>query len=212
MGFPMSAAVSTLIPIKPFAMLMPERLSEAALVALGAANPLLKFEQSSDGYLIVSPTGSSGNKGELRLVAQIVNWNDQVTFGEVRGLTGCVRLPAGGDYAPDVFIVSSNDWAGVVNEDRHKVYVPVLPTAIFELLSPSNKTASGFDSEFELKLTDCARSGVPLVVLLDPEQESTTIRRPGREDEVVAKSIVTFDELPGLALNVAAIFDACNNP
>jgi Uma2 family endonuclease len=97
-------------------------------------------------------------------------------------------------------------------EGHGKTYVPVLPRAIFELLSPSNKISGGFEHNFRAKLSDYEKSEVPLVVLLDPESTITKIRRPGRDEETLMVNVVTFPELPGLELDVAAIYAACNEP
>jgi Uma2 family endonuclease len=92
---------------------------------------------------------------------------------------------------------------------RDDGYPPALPTAAFELISPGNLTATGFTKEFEKKLADYERSAVPLVVLLQPKSESATIRRPGHPDEATDAKIL---ELPGLQLDVSAIYGACNKP
>jgi Uma2 family endonuclease len=132
----------------PLVLRLPELPSDDALVSLGDANPLLRFEQSSRGYLIVSPpTASPGNRGEIKLITQIDAWNERVGYGEVRGLTGGIELPKGGQYAPDAFVIARLDWNALASGDRNKVFVPVLPTAVLELLSPSNKTASARTSK-----------------------------------------------------------------
>jgi Uma2 family endonuclease len=197
----------------PLGIRFPSPLPTETLVWLSEHNPLLEFEQTSEGHLIVSPpTASPGNRGELELITQLVIWNKATGFGEVRGISGGVLLPQGGDYAPDGFVVPQADWDALRVEDRAATYVPVLPRAIFELLSPSNKAAGGFDREFQEKLDDYENSAVPLVVLLDPETAITTMRRPGRDDESTTANVVTFAELPDLNLNVAVIYAACINP
>jgi Uma2 family endonuclease len=197
----------------PLILRLPEHLSAGALLALADANPTLRFEQSSRGYLIVSPpTGSLGNRGEMELVRQLGDWNRRTRFGEVRGLTGGVELPGGGQYQPDAFVIARSAWDALPLADRNKGYVPVLPAVVLALLSPSNKTAEGFSREFQEKLEDLERSRVPLVVLLDPEREATEVRRLKHEPETIRKPLVTFAELPGLELDVAAIFAACNTP
>jgi hypothetical protein len=64
--------------------------------------PSLNFEQSSQGYLIVSPPSATfSNYDEVELLNQIVIWNKRVDFGAVGGLTGGPELLKGGRYAPD---------------------------------------------------------------------------------------------------------------
>jgi Uma2 family endonuclease len=211
----MAVATSALeIPLSgPLGIRFPSPLPNETLVWLSEHNPTLEFEQTSEGHLIVSPpTSSPGNAGELELTTQLVTWNKATGFGVVRGIAGGVLLPKGGEYAPDGFVVARADWDAVPVEGHATTYVPVLPRAIFELLSPSNKISGGFEHKFREKLGDYEKSEVPLVVLLDPESAITKIRRPGRDEETLMVNVVTFPELPGLELDVAAIYAACNEP
>jgi Uma2 family endonuclease len=191
----------------------PEPFSDDTLLWLSEHNPTLGFEQNAEGALIVSPPASSlGNRGELELTTQLVVWNKAARFGEVRGISGGVRLPEGGQYEPDAFVVSAPAWSALDVRDRSKGFVPVLPLAIFELLSPAKLLAKGFSEEFAEKLGSYARSRVPLVVLLHPRNETATIRRPGSTDVETAEPVLAFPELPGLRLDVAAVYAACNEP
>jgi Uma2 family endonuclease len=130
----------------------------------------------------------------------------------VFGTSGGILLPKGGQYEADAAPISRAAWDAAPLERRDDGFVPVLPTAAFEFLSPANLTATGYTKEFTIKLEDCQRSEIPLVVLLHPETQSTTIRRPGREDEITTESILTFAVLPGLQLDVGVIYAAVNTP
>jgi Uma2 family endonuclease len=197
----------------PITIKLPAPLDDDMLLWLSANNRRFGFEQSAEGDLILSPpTNSPGNHGELLLTTQLINWNDRTKFGEVRGISGGVQLPKGGQREPDAFVVPRATWDEVRIEDRRKGYVPVLPVAAFELLSPKNVRAGGFRYEFMQTLVDYERSAVPLVVVLDPRTELSTIRRPRAPQEVLADSVLRFPELPGLELDVKAIYKACNNP
>jgi Uma2 family endonuclease len=197
----------------PIAIKLPAPLDDDALLWLSANNDTYGFEQSAEGELIVSPpTNSPGNRGEIRLITQLTNWNDRTNFGEVRGISGGVKLPKGGQREPDAFVAPREAWDALSVADRKKGFVPVLPLAIFELLSPKNVTATGFRKEFQDTVDDYKRSAVPLVVLLDPRTNTSTIKRPGQDDVITTDPILNFPELPGLELDVAAIYWACNNP
>jgi Uma2 family endonuclease len=199
--------------VGPLSLRLPEPLSDDTLLWLSAHNESLSFEQSAEGELIVTPpTGSLGNRGELRLITQMMNWNDRTGFGEIRGLTGGVLLPQGGQYQADTFVISREAWNQVPIEDRDKGFPPVLPAAAFELLSPANLTATGYETEFAKKLDAYKRSSIPLVVLLHPQTESASNWRPGREEETTTALLLTFPELPGLELDAGLIYAAVNNP
>jgi len=199
--------------VRPITLRFPAPLDDDELLWLSANNQTFGFEQTAEGDLVVSPpTNSPGNHGELLLVTQLTMWNERTKFGAVRGISGGVELPRGGKREPDAFAVAGALWYELPVADRKRGFVPVLPSAIFELLSPKNVTVSGFTFEFQVTLGDYARSMVPLVVLLDPRIESAFIHRPGREAETTAANALTFPALPGLELDVSAIYAACNNP
>jgi Uma2 family endonuclease len=198
-------------PARQTSLQLPDILTDAELRWLGVHNESLAFEQTADGLLIMTPaTGSRGNRGEIRLTTELTIWNDRVKFGEIRGMTGGLLLPKGGKYQADGFVISAEEWAGVPIGDIDASYPSALPTAAFELLSPANLTATGYTKEFAKKLEDYERSAIPVVVLLHPNKDHATIRRPGSDDETTAAKLVTFPELPGLELDAGAIYADCN--
>jgi Uma2 family endonuclease len=199
------------LPPFQISLRLPAPLSDADLLSLSAQNEAITFEQTADGVLIMTPpTGSRGNRGEGLLLTELTNWNLRSGFGEIRGIAGGVRLPAGGQYQADVFVISAAAWAALLESQRDDGFLAVLPTAAFELISPANLSGTGYRKEFAMKLDDYARSKIPLVAILHPKDGQAIIRRPGRADEVSAAKILTFPELPGLELDAAAIYDACN--
>jgi Uma2 family endonuclease len=193
----------------PFSFKIPTLLDDAALVWLCTNNTGLQFEQTSEGELIVSPpTGNLGNRAEGMLFSQFVVWNARTRFGEVRGLTGGVHLPRGGDYAPDVYVLTRAEWDAVPDDRVNDLYLPALPIAVVELLSRSNLTTAGYTPTFEKKLKDYALSAVPLVLLLNPNLEKAIVRRPGQDEVTLTQQLLTFPELPGLELDVASVYTA----
>lgn len=196
---------------KQWSLQLPAPLTDAELLWLSAHNESLAFEQTADGLLIMTPpTGSRGNRGEFRLATQLTIWNDRTNFGEIRGISGGVLLPKGGQYQADAFVISAAAWEAVPYGRRDDGYPPAMPTGAFELLSPANLTATGYTKEFTKKLEEFERSAISVVVLLDPKKEHAIIKRPGREDETTVVKILTFPELPGLELDAGTIYADCN--
>jgi Uma2 family endonuclease len=186
---------------------LPAILSDAEMRWLGDHNESLTIEQSADGLLIMTvATGSRGNRGEIRLVTELTNWNDRVQFGEIRGVSGGLLLPQGGQYQADAFVIATDDWAKVPMEHVDDLYPTAWPTAAFELLSPTNLTASGYSKEFTKKLADYEASAIAVVALLHPKKRHATIKRPGRAAVRSNDNILTFSELPGLELNAGLIY------
>jgi Uma2 family endonuclease len=199
--------------VRPITLKLPVPLDDEAMLWLSANNETFGFEQTAEGDLVVSPpTNSPGNHGELRLVTQLMIWNDRTNYGAIRGIEGGVELPKGGKREPDAFAVIGATWNALPIADRKKGYVPVLPNALFELLSPKSVTAIGYTKEFQVTLDDYERSAVPLVVLLDPRAEHAVLKRAGKPDDIRTEKILTFPELPGLELDVGIIYWVCNNP
>lgn len=200
-------------PVRQIGLQLPAPLTDAEMLWLGEHNQLLTFEQTADGLLIMTPpTGSRGNRGEIELITQLKIWNDRVRFGEIRGISGGVLLPEGGQYQADGFVISTAAWAAVPEDRRDDGFPPVLPVAAFELISPANITTTGYTGEFSRKLDDYERSAVAVVVLLRPQTERATIKRPGRAAETSRAEILTFPELPGLELHAAKIYAECKRP
>jgi Uma2 family endonuclease len=198
-------------PIRPIAIKFPVPLSDEMLLWLGLHNTGIHIEQSAEGELILSPfTGSRGQRGEGELYFQIIAWNKRTEFGEVRGPNGGIELPKGGQYGPDVTVMTQAAWDAVPDDAIDRAFIPVLPTAVFELLSPTNLTASGYEPSFQRKLDAYERSSVPLVVLLNPQTVTAAIRRPGQDEVKSLEALLRFDELPDLVLDVSAIYEACN--
>ena len=189
----------------------PAPLDDETLVWLGANNHGLGFTQTAEGELIVTPpTGSLGNRGEVLLLNQFVNWNERTHFGEVRGLTGGVHLPLGGDFDPDVFVVTQADFEEIPDADINKGFLPTLPITVVELLSEANLTATGYTKEFDLKLKAYRNNAVPLVLLINPKIQTTFVRRPNQDETSKVDGLLSFVELPGLVLEVAPLYRACN--
>jgi Uma2 family endonuclease len=186
---------------------LPAILSDAEMRWLGDHNESLTIEQTADGLLIMTlATGSRGNRGEIRLVTELTNWNDRVQFGEIRGVSGGLLLPQGGQYQADAFVIAADDWAKVPMDHVDDLYPTAWPTAAFELLSPTNLTATGYSKEFTKKLADYEASAIAVVVLLHLKKRQATIKRPGREASLSQEKILTFPELPGLELNAGLIY------
>jgi Uma2 family endonuclease len=196
---------------RPVGIKFPAPLSDETLLWLSSHNTTIQIEQSAEGELILSPfTGSRGQRGEGELYFQIIAWNKSTNFGEVRGPNGGVELPKGGQYGPDVTVMTQAAWDAVPDDAIDRAFVPVLPTGVFELLSPANLTAAGYEAKFQDKLDAYERSAVPLVVLLNPKTLTASIRRPGQDEVTSVESVLRFHELPALELDVAAVYAACN--
>jgi Uma2 family endonuclease len=206
-----TASVREGAPLRPVAIKFRAPLGDEMLLWLGSHNTSILIEQSAQGEVILGPfTGSRGQRGEAELYFQIIAWNKRTNFGEVRGPNRGIELPKGGQYGPDVTVMTQAAWDDVPDDAIDRAFIPVLTTAVFELLWPSTLTATGYEPTFQQKLDAYERSSVPLVVLRNPSTVTTAIRRPGRDEVKSAEAVHRFDELPDLFLVVSAVCEACN--
>jgi Uma2 family endonuclease len=81
--------------------------------------------------------------------------------------------------------------------------VVVLPDLVVEVLSPDDRPGRVAD-----KLMFYARAGIPLLWLIDPEEESLTVYRPGEPPEVHTPGDVidAGPVLRGFRLELAELF------
>jgi Uma2 family endonuclease len=184
----------------------PRWLDDDEIVELEARyeHRLLMVERFADGTLLVTPpSGWLGGRRDLRLGLQVDRWASEFDPGSlVMGATGGVRLPDGSVFAPDATYVSSARWAAA---HQTKTFAAVVPTAAFEVLSPSDRVRTTMK-----KIAAYLRNGVRLVVLIDPKRRGVYV---GREGDAEPRDLGDVDcvdcspAMPGFVLDVAAIRD-----
>ena len=173
--------------------------SESALVALSRANPGYRFERSAEGTVLVSPSGSATGAAEGELFAQVYAYAKHTGFGRAYPSSAGFTLPDSSIVAPDTTYVTVERLAALGPEARERAFYKVQLDVVFELISPSDRR-----SEAEAKMRRYLVNGVRLGVLID--EATTTLYRAGtppRDDR--SESVAIGDEMPGFALDVAAI-------
>jgi Uma2 family endonuclease len=200
-----SAAVSPDAP-EPVIIALTERVTEETLIVLAGKNPEYRFETTADGRLVVSPlTGFFASGGEAELGRQIGNWNAEKRLGRVTSSSGGFTLADGAIKGPDAAFVSHVRIAALSPKRRKRAFERIAPEAVFELLSPTDRLPYTI-----AKCEEYVATGSDVAVLINPRDRSVTLYRQGQDPLVFrdARSLPIGDEMPGFALDAAAIFEA----
>jgi Uma2 family endonuclease len=192
----------------PVILALPERVTEELLIALGRENPGYRFETTADGRLVVSPlTGTFASGGEAELILQIGIWNKKHRLGRVTPSSGGITLADGAIKGPDATFISKKRIAALSPKRKKRAFEQIAPDAVFELLSPSDKS-----SKYTIaKCEEYIETGSGVAVLLNPSDRSVTLFRKGQEPAIVrdAGKVTIGDEMPGFTLDAQAVFEAC---
>jgi Uma2 family endonuclease len=168
----------------------------------------LKFEQTAQGELIITPpTGSAASLGESSLHGQIVAWRDRYAPNDiVLPASGGITLPDGSEWGPDSTWIKAQTYARASDEDVALTYWRLVPDGIFELLSPSDNVG---DAAYNLKIGAYTANVLPLIVVLDPKERRTlTSRDGGPFIESREPTLDLTSNMPKFALDVKAVFES----
>jgi Uma2 family endonuclease len=138
-------------------------------------NPDLRVERTAEGEIIfMSPAGflSSAHSGEVHF--QLTLWNKQTRLGRVGESSAAFVLPDKATLSPDVSWLSLATWAKVPVADRNK-FLPVCPEFVVEVKSPSDRITT-----LHAKMEQWLRNGVQLGFLLNTDNETAYVYRPGQ--------------------------------
>ncbi len=174
-------------------------LTREAFTALCEANPDAQLERTPTGELVIlSPVGGGSGKREASLIVQLGNWNNELQLGEVFSSSTVFCLPGGGDRSPDAAWVRQDRW-DALSEKEQEGFPPICPDFVIELRSKSDRIKPLQD-----KMQEYLDSGLPLVVLINPQDRQAEIYQAGQPKQVLeAPSSVTLGPLmPGFVLDL----------
>ncbi len=171
------------------------------LITLSRANPLVRFERSARGELIVSPpAGTIAGFGETELTRQVAQWSRTSGLGLAFGASVGFTLPDGAIYAPDAAWIATARWDALDPASR-RGFARICPDAVFELRSESDGV-----NELRRKLQQYLENGARLGVSIDPftmQVELSTER--GKPEALPAGLHDLSGTMPGFVLDAAAI-------
>lgn len=186
--------------------LAPE-LTHEQFYELCMANKEIALERSPSGELIIMPPvgGKSGEK-EADFIIDLGIWNRQTKLGKVFSSSTVFKLPGGGDRSPDAAWIKLERW-NCLTPEQQKKFPPLCPDFVIELRSESECRRQVGDQRLQSlqeKMQEYLNSGLRLGWLINPQDQTVEIYRPGEDVEVVELPATVSGEavLPGFILNI----------
>jgi Uma2 family endonuclease len=154
-------------------------MSDDELLRFCAANDMVRVERDANGeILVMTPAGSGTSRMNSRITRLLDEWAESDGRGVTFDSNGGFTLPDGSMRAADAAWVSLPRWTALSAQDRSR-YAPLCPEFVIELRSPSDSLA-----ELKEKMEQWIANGSQLAWLIDPENKTVSIYRPGGSPEV----------------------------
>jgi Uma2 family endonuclease len=166
-------------------------------------NPDVQIERTAQGEIEIMPPagGETGSQNGL-ITAYLILW----AVADGRGVafdssTGFI-LPNAAVRSPDSAWVRKS-WLDKLTKGRKRRHLPLAPDFIIELMSPSDRR-----SRVVATMQELIDNGVELAWMIDPDQRTVTIYRPGRDPEQLVDPEFVDGEGPvgGFRLEMARIW------
>jgi Uma2 family endonuclease len=156
-------------------------MSDDDLMRFCAANDFLRVERDANGeILVMTPAGSKTSRMNSRITRLLDEWAEADGRGIAFDSNGGFSLPDGSMRAADAAWVTRNRWDALTDAEQSR-YAPLCPDFIIELRSPNDGLA-----ELKQKMEQWVANGVQLGWLIDPENKTVCIYRPGEQPEILA--------------------------
>lgn len=154
-------------------------MSDEELMRFSAANDALRVERDANGeILVMTPAGSKTSRMNSRITRLLDEWAEQDGRGISFDSNGGFTLPDGSMRAADAAWVALPRWKALSDADQSR-YAPLCPDFVIELRSPNDGLA-----ELQQKMEHWIRNGAQLGWLIDPEEKTVYVYRPGESAEV----------------------------
>lgn len=160
-----------------------------------------RYELVEGRLLVREPAGYTHGRVSVALIARLYHHVSTHNLGVVLATdTGYIlRRRPDTVRAPDASFVSRKR----IPHPEPRSYAELAPDLAVEILSPSNRPA-----EIEARVRDLFRAGTRLVWILDPDTETASVRRPGREPLELSSEdgLDGEDVIPGFRCALREIF------
>ena len=190
--------IGTLLP----ATLTAPGLNEREFLDLCRQFPDATLEYEPDGtVLIMPPTDPESGMRLAVIICELMNWSRRIGKGSVVGSDAGFFLPGGSRRSPDAAWFDSNRWKAA--KVRGLSFPVFAPDFVIELRSPYDRLAPQ-----ARKMQEYIENGVKLGWLIDPQNRTVTVYRPGEAPTVLANPAEVAGEGPveGFVLSLAEIF------
>jgi Uma2 family endonuclease len=176
-------------------------LSEREFLELCEKFPDATLEYEADGtVLIMPPTDPKTGVRSNRIAFKLTSWAER-TGGLVVGPDTGFFLPGGSRRLPDAAWFNESRWNAAQTPGTK--FPPFAPDFVIELRSPTDRL-----SQLARKMREYVDNGVQLAWLIDPQNRTVSIYRPGAEPALLVDPTEVRGEGPveGFVLPLTEIF------
>lgn len=166
-------------------------------------NPDLRIERTVEGDIVIMPpVGGEGSYQNSVLATQLGSWARKDGRGRAFDSSVEYFLPGGAAYSPDASWVP-RPRLDRLSKDEKRRFLRLCPDFVVELKSPSDRL-----SKLKSKMREWIANGAQLGWLIDPDQRTVYIYRPGVEPEQLVNPARVAGEGPvdGFVLELADIW------
>jgi Uma2 family endonuclease len=142
--------------------------------------PDFRIERTAEGEVVIMPgTGLETSARNNEVARQLGNWARQDGRGRAFDSNAEYMLPSGAAMSPDASWIDNSRLANFTREQKRK-FTRICPDFVVELTSPSDRL-----SRVQKKMAEWIENGAQLGWLLDADNRTAYIYRPGREPEAI---------------------------
>ena len=163
----------------------------------------LRFELTAQKELIVMPLpGPDTSRRNAIIITDLSIWARKDGTGITFDPACRFILPNGANRGPDASWLSRERWEALSPEQKRKG-APLCPEFLVELMSPSDRL-----KEQKEKMEEYIANGLQLGWLIDPDDKTVYIYRPGAAPEMLKDPATLSGDpvLPGFVFSTAAIW------
>jgi len=160
-------------------------------------------ECTAEGEIIIMPPNySRTGKRNMELGFQLTLWTKKDGTGDAYDSSTGFRLPNRARRSPDASWIRKDRVAALPTEQKERFY-QLCPDFVIELRSATDRI-----NRLKAKMEEYIANGAELGWLIDPEERTVWIYRPGRDAECVAYAERVSGEGPvaGFVLELADIW------
>jgi Uma2 family endonuclease len=179
-------------------------MSDEDLMGFCAANDFLRVERDANGeILVMTRAGSKTSRMNSRVTRLLDEWAEADGRGIAFDSNGGFSLPDGSMRAADAAWVGRNRWDALTEAEQSR-YAPLCPDFIIELRSPNDSLADP-----NKKMEQWTANGAQLGWLIDPENKTVSIYRPGEQPETLSHptSVQGSGVMAGFELVMVRVWD-----
>jgi Uma2 family endonuclease len=178
-------------------------LDDDQLFELCQRNKDLRIERTAAGEIVImAPAGGETASYNALLTMQLGIWTRGDGTGCAFDSSGGFVLPNGALRSPDAAWVERQRLR-LLSEDQRSRFLPLCPTFVLELRSPSDPLPG-----LEMKLQEFIDNGARLGWLVDPRTKRVHVYRPDADVLILDQplTIAGDPELPGFVLDLTELW------